>query len=101
VREFADFLEARGGDREAISDASIDMGAAFEAGIKENFVNAKITFDKFHVIKLANEAVDEVRREEAKNNYQIKGRRYIYRESIGFRKNRLTDSFRWIRVVPC
>lgn len=45
------------------SDASIDMGAAFEAGIKANFENAEITFDKFHVIKLANEAVDEVRRQ--------------------------------------
>ena len=82
VKEFADFLESHGGDREAISDASIDMGAAFEAGIKENFANAEITFDKFHVIKLANEAVDDVRREEAKNNYQIKGRRYIFLKNI-------------------
>src|SRR5208337_1822381 len=66
VKEFADFLEAHGGRREAVTDASIDMGAAFEAGIKANFPNAEITFDKFHVIKLANEAVDQVRREEAR-----------------------------------
>jgi transposase len=82
VKEFAEFLEAHGGDREAISDASIDMGAAFEAGIKANFANAEITFDKFHVIKLANEAVDEVRRQEAKNNFQIKGRRYIFLKNV-------------------
>ena len=62
MKEFADFLEAHGGRREAVTDASIDMGAASEAGIKENFPNAEITFDKFHVIKLANEAVDQVRR---------------------------------------
>ena len=54
AKEFADFLEAHGGKREAVTDASIDMGAAFEAGIKENFPNAEITFDKFHVVKLAN-----------------------------------------------
>lgn len=78
VKAFVDFLEAHGGRREAVADASIDMGAAFEAGIKENFPEAEITFDKFHVIKLANEAVDEVRRQEAKNNFQIKGRRYIF-----------------------
>ena len=53
------------------------MGAAFEAGIKANFENAEITFDKFHVIKLANEAVDQVRREEARNNLQIKGRGFV------------------------
>src|SRR5574337_2120312 len=40
VKEFADFLEAHGGKRAAVTDASIDMGAAFEAGIKENFPNA-------------------------------------------------------------
>ena len=57
-------------------------GAAFEAGIKQNFPNAEITFDKFHVIKLANEAVDEVRRQEAKSNFQIKGRRYIFLKNV-------------------
>jgi transposase len=82
VKEFADFLEAHAGKREAVTDASIDMGAAFEAGIKANFPNAEITFDKFHVIKLANEAVDQVRREEAQNNFQIKGRRYIFLKNV-------------------
>ncbi len=60
----------------------IDDVAAFEAGIKENFPNAEITFDKFHVVKLANEAVDEVRRQEARNNFQIKGRRYIFLKNV-------------------
>jgi transposase len=82
VKEFAEFLEAHGGDRRAVTDASIDMGAAFEAGIKQNFPNAEITFDKFHVIKLANEAVDEVRRQEVKNRFQIKGRRYIFLKNV-------------------
>ena len=82
VKEFAEFLESHGGDRLSVSDASIDMGAAFEAGIKQNFANAEITFDKFHVIKLANEAVDEVRRQEAKTNFQIKGRRYIFLKNV-------------------
>ena len=85
-----DWREAHGGRREAVTDASIDMGAAFEAGIKENFPNAEITFDKFHVIKLANEAVDQVRREEARNNFQIKGRRYIFLKNV----DRLTQEER-------
>ena len=82
VKEFADFLEAHGGDRKAVTDASIDMGAPFEAGIKANFPEAEITFDKFHVIKHANEAFDQVRRQEAKNNIQIKGRRYIFLKNV-------------------
>src|SRR5208283_132565 len=82
VKAFADFFAAHGGKREAVTDASIDMGAAFEAGIKANFPSAEITFDKFHVIKLANEAVDQVRREEARSNFQIKGRRYIFLKNV-------------------
>jgi transposase len=82
VTEFAQFLEAHGGDRKAVTDACIDMGAAFEAGVKANFPQAEITFDKFHVIKLANEAVDEVRRQEARDNFQIKGRRYIFLKNV-------------------
>ena len=82
VNEFADFLEAHGGKREAVTDTSIDMSAAFEAGIKANFNNAEITFYKFHVIKLANEAVDEVRRQEPKDTFQIKGRRYIFLKNV-------------------
>ena len=39
---------------------------------------AEITFDKFHIIKLINEAVDQVRREEAHYTPQLKGNRYIF-----------------------
>ena len=82
VDGFAAFLEAHGGKRENITDASIDMGAAFIAGVKANFPNAKITFDKFHVIKLVNEAVDEVHRTEAKHNEWIKGTRYLWLKNL-------------------
>src|SRR5271166_872148 len=44
VKEFADFLEAHGGKREAVTDASIDMGAAFEAGIVNR--RRKVTPDR-------------------------------------------------------
>ena len=45
-----------------IKVVSIDMSAAFEKAIKEQLPNAKICFDHFHIIKLANEALAEVRR---------------------------------------
>ena len=57
-------------------------GAAFIAGVKANFPNAKITFDKFHEIKLVNDTVDEVRRGEAKHNDWIKGTRYLWLKNL-------------------
>jgi len=78
VDEFAQELEKHGGDAERITDASIDMGAAFVAGVRRNFPHAALTFDKFHVIKLVNDAVDEVRRSESRKTALLKGTRYIW-----------------------
>jgi transposase len=64
VAEFKEWFVERGGDPERVTDFSLDMSPAYIKGVAESFPKAKQTFDKFHVIKLANDAVDEVRREE-------------------------------------
>ena len=48
------------------------MSPAYVLGVEDNFQNAAITFDKFHVMKLMNEAVDQVRREEQAHNANLK-----------------------------
>ena len=50
----------------------------FIKGVEENLINAAITFDKFHVLKGLNEAVDEVRRQEQKDHPEQKNSRYIF-----------------------
>jgi transposase len=62
---FADALIEHNGDPRAIEQAAMDMSAAYIKGVKENFRNAQIVFDKFHVVQAANEAVDAVRRAES------------------------------------
>jgi len=52
---------------EAIEIATIDMSAAYRKAILEKLPNAKIVFDHFHIAKLANEALNEVRRELVRN----------------------------------
>jgi transposase len=54
------------------------MSPAFIKGVADNLPNAQITFDKFHILKIINEAVDEVRREEAKTNPLLAGKRYVF-----------------------
>jgi transposase len=54
------------------------MSPAFISGIENSFPNASITFDKFHVTKLMNEAVDKVRREEQSHNALLKKTRYVW-----------------------
>lgn len=64
VQAFAQDLKAHGGDPEKIAEVCSDMSAAFIAGVRDHLPRAAQTFDKFHLIKLINEAVDEVRRAE-------------------------------------
>jgi transposase len=52
----------------------MDMSPAFIKGAKDNFPKAAITFDKFHVIKAVNEAVEEVRRTESKEQKETLGK---------------------------
>ena len=51
-----------------IDNFCFDMSPAFISGMEDKFPNASITFDKFHVMKLMNEAIDEVRRAEQSHN---------------------------------
>src|SRR5699024_6873231 len=51
---------------------------AFISGIEENFPDASITFDKFHVMKMVNEALDKVRRQEQATQPELKNSRYVW-----------------------
>jgi len=78
VKRFAEDFKEHNGDIEKIENVSCDMSPAFIKGVKENLPKAEITFDKFHILKIINEAVDSVRREEVKTNNILKGTRYIW-----------------------
>jgi transposase len=64
---FIEAFERHNGHRQAITQASMDMGIAYQHGVAEYCRNAQVVFDKFHVIRNANEAVDRVRRNEVRH----------------------------------
>lgn len=78
IKEFKEDLEAHNESATSIKDVSCDMSPAFTKGVKEHLPDARITYDKFHIIKLMNEAVDTVRRSEAQEAKILKGTRYIF-----------------------
>jgi len=85
---FVKDFEERHGDPQSITDVSIDMSPAFIKGMEENLPNAAITFDKYHIMKIINAAVDNVRKSETKEQWLLRGQKYL------FLKNRenLTES---------
>ena len=69
-------LQSRHCPAEQITSVSIDMSPAFIRGCAEHLPNARVTFDKFHVIGHANAAVDRMRRIEQRSDKSIKGMRW-------------------------
>lgn len=78
VAAFAEDLAAHGGNPAAIEAVCIDMSPAFIKGVAESLPEAVVTFDKFHAVKIINDAVDEVRREEQKSRPELKRTRYAW-----------------------
>lgn len=78
VARFAYDLQGHNGSVKNIKNVSCDMSPAFIKGVKENLPEAEITFDKFHILKIINEAVDSVRKEEVSTNHLLKGTKYIW-----------------------
>jgi transposase len=79
VERFVADFEAHGGNPHAVTDACIDMSKAFIKGLKENFPNAVLTFDQFHVIKLMNDVLGKIRAQEARQfPEELRKTRYLF-----------------------
>lgn len=76
VGEFASALTAHGGDPAGIHRCAMDMAKSYQAGARRHLPNAQICFDPFHLVKLANEALEAVRRTEVKSVPALKRTRY-------------------------
>lgn len=61
------FFNDLGPDRSAeLQVVAIDMGQAYASAVRNRVPSADIVYDRFHVVKLVTDAVDEVRRSECR-----------------------------------
>jgi transposase len=58
------FFDLLGERKHTIRAVSIDMSGGYQQAIRDNVPQAEIAFDAFHVVRLAQRAVDQVRRDE-------------------------------------
>jgi len=58
------FFDELGERKQSIRAISIDMSGGYEKAIREALPAAEIAFDPFHVVRLGQRAVDQVRRDE-------------------------------------
>lgn len=65
------------------------MSAAYAKGIGKSLPNAQISYDRFHVVALANAAMDEVRREEMRSSA------VAVREAVGAQSKKTLRQLLW------
>jgi transposase len=88
------FFQALGPERSAkLETVSIDMSAAYIRAVTDAAPHARIVFDKFHVQRLAHDALDEVRRAETRGADDQAQRAALKHSRFALQKNtwNLTD----------
>jgi len=101
VKDFVKDIENHNGKATMIKQVCCDMSPAFIKGVLENLQSAEITFDKFHIIKIINEAIDQVRREEVRKESILKKSRYIFlknRKNLTEKEEKKFESFSLSRM---
>ena len=78
IGRFVQDFHEHNGDPDAVRDICMDMSPAFIEAAREYLPNAELTFDRFHVMKLASDAMDAVRREAVQRDSSLKGTRYLW-----------------------
>jgi transposase len=90
IKSIAEHLAGKGVAKDQIKELSMDLSPAFIAGAGESFAKAQITFDRFHVVKLLNEAMNKVRIDERKEHEALKNHKYTFLKN----KQKLSDKKR-------
>lgn len=89
VVNFAQDLQTHGGKAAQIAHVCQDMSAAYAKGVAQALPQAQISYDRFHVVAMANEAMDEVRREETRTQPQS------IKTALGDNDRKLLKSLAW------
>jgi transposase len=76
IAGFVQHLRTHNGAADDITTACLDMSPAFIKGVTDHLPKAAITFDKFHVVAHASQAVDQMRRIEQRTDPALKGLRW-------------------------
>lgn len=78
VQRFTQDFKCHQGQLQTIEVVCMDMSKAFMAGAAQHLPTAAIAFDGFHVVQLANAALESVRREEVRDERWLKKTRWCW-----------------------
>ncbi len=71
-------MEICGAYRQEVETVTMDMSASYISAVTEWMDQADMVFDRFHLAKQLNEAVDQVRRSDQRQFAELKNSRYLW-----------------------
>jgi transposase len=96
LERFSQDLKAHQGDAKKIEIVCMDMSKAFIQGAAKHLAQAAIAFDRFHVIQMANKALDAVRREEARGESWLKKTRWGWLKDSAKWTSKEQENMQWL-----
>ncbi len=99
------FFKALGPERsKKIEVVTMDMSEAFKNSVEKNAPQAELVYDRFHVVKLMLEAVDEIRREECRELEEeprkaLKGTRFVFLKNPARYNAKDRAAVEWIKKI--
>lgn len=97
IQAFKADLRAHHGKVKNLREVCLDLSPAFREGLAKAFPRAKRTFDRYHTVRLVNEALDQVRRQEQKVHPELKGSRYLWLKNPGHLSGRQQERLEQFR----
>lgn len=74
----------------------MDMSKSYKAGREEYFPRSQVIFDKFHIKKALNEAVNKVRKQEAREVVALKKTKYLWlknEKNLSYKEEQQLNTF--------
>lgn len=97
VGEFIKAMPAHGAKPAQVQLVAMDMSAAYQKAARELLPGARIVFDRFHVMQLAGNAVEEVRKQLQRDGADVKGALWALRGN----ENSLSEKHLQLRQQLC
>jgi len=82
-----------------VKTASMDMWKPYINATKDIIPNAEIVHDKFHLVKMMNDAVDKVRKREVKQHEALRNTKYLFLKNPGNQTEKQRIKFETITSV--
>lgn len=101
VKRFGAFLDRRNIPRWQVRNFCADMWEPYRLGITEEFPEATLTFDRYHVMTVFNRAVDLVRRKEVRSVPFLKKSRYLWLKNRGKLTVSQQSDLDWLTRMDC